>query len=292
MDPVFQVQRCPKSRLAPLFLIHAISGLALPYNSLNTLDSRGRTVYGISSPIYGPRRYRLPSSIYDVARQYIHFVRSKQATGPYLLGGWSFGGLVALKMAEILSAQGEKILQVIMIDTPNPISRPPWGHEDQEALAVLTYNAIAQRAGQPVLDAQQRTSSHDNEARVWKAGANAAAKKDESVAMWQNMYKHIYNVLTLVERAADGDFVSAMDEVKVSFVKCSVLEIPPAGLISEPSRKFYFDRYKDEYMGWNSGWFSAWEAYSLDAEHNSVFDPAHVGDLARILSGIVDKVVE
>ncbi|CAI7643301.1 unnamed protein product [Penicillium glandicola] len=276
MDTIFQVQGSPKSRLAPLFLVHAISGLALPYNSLGSLDLRGRTVYAINSPIYGPRRYRLPSSIEDVARQYIRFVRSKQATGPYLLGGWSFGGLVAMKMAEMLSAQGETILQVVMIDTPNPISRPPWGSEGQEGLAALTYNAIAQRAGQPIMDAQQPTPPAKGE------GADADGD-DESTAMWQNMYKHIYNVLALVERAADGEFVSPMNEVKVSFVKCSVLEVPPSGLITEPSRKFYFDRYEDDFMGWQPERFAGWEG---------VFDPAHVDDLTRILSDIVAKVVE
>jgi thioesterase domain-containing protein len=284
MDSIFQVQGSPKSRLAPLFLIHAISGLALPYNSLGSLDNRGRTVYAISSPLYGPRRYRLPSSIDDVARQYIRLVRSKQATGPYLLGGWSFGGLVALKMAEMLSAQGETVLEVIMIDTPNPISRPPWGSEGQEGLAALTYNAIAQRAGQPMLDARQPTPPAKGE------GTDADAE-DESAAMWQNMYKHIYNVLALVERAADGEFVSAMKEVKVSFVKCSVLEVPPLGLITEPSRKFYLDRYEDEYMGWQPEQFAGWGRYTLDAEHNSVLDPAHVDDLTRVLRDIVDKVV-
>ncbi|KAJ5940244.1 hypothetical protein N7516_000412 [Penicillium verrucosum] len=284
MDTIFQVQGSPKSRLAPLFLIHAISGLAMPYNSLGSLDTRGRTVYGISSPLYGPRRYRLPSSIDDVARQYIRLVRSKQATGPYVLGGWSFGGLVALKMAELLTAQGETILHVIMIDTPNPISRPPWGSEGQEGLAALTYNAIAQQAGQPILNARQPTPPEKGEG----TGADA---DDESAVMWQNMYKHIYNVLALVERAADGEFVGALKEVNVSFVKCSVLEVPPSSLITESSRKFYFDRYEDEYMGWQPELFAGWEGYTLAAEHNSVFEPAHVDDLTGILRDIVGKVV-
>lgn len=284
MVSIFQVQVSSESRLAPLFLIHAISGLALPYNSFGTLDSRGRVIYAISSPLYAPRRYRLPSSIDDVARQYIRFVRSKQATGPYLLGGWSFGGLVALRMAEMLSAQGETILQIILIDTPNPIARPAWGREGQEGLAALTYNAIAQRAGQLMLDAPQSTPSNED--------ANAKEnKEDESTAMWEKMYKHIYKVLALVERAADGEFVSALREVKVAFIKCSVLEVPPAGVITEPSRKFYLDRYEDEYMGWQPGQFAGWEGYSIDAEHDSVFDAEHVDDLTRILREILDNVV-
>ncbi|PYI29056.1 alpha/beta-hydrolase [Aspergillus indologenus CBS 114.80] len=117
MDSIFQVQGSAKSQLAPLFLIHAISGSALPYNSLGALDSRGRAIYAISSPLYGPRRYRLPSSIDDVARQYLRLVRSKQTTGPYVLGGRSFGGIVALKMAEMLSAQEETILKLTLVDT-------------------------------------------------------------------------------------------------------------------------------------------------------------------------------
>ena len=41
-----------------------------------------------------------------------------QATGPYLLGGFSGGGVVAYEMARQLLAAGETVLQVILLDTP------------------------------------------------------------------------------------------------------------------------------------------------------------------------------
>lgn len=280
MDSIFQVQGDSKVRLTPLFLIHAISGLGLPYRSLGQIDHRERAVYGINSPIYGARRYRLPSSIDDVARQYIRLVRSKKATGPYLLGGWSFGGLVALKMAEMLRAQGETILQVIMIDTPNPVSRPPWGTERQEALATLTFNDIAQRAEQPTTGIDSiPLKIRDFETK-------------ETSDMWHKMYRHIYNVLTLVERAADGELVSEMKDVNVSFVKCTVLEVPPVELITDSSRAFYFQRFEDDYMGWKPERFGKWEGYTLNGGHNRIFDSAHVKDLTVLLRKVVENIFE
>lgn len=43
-----------------------------------------------------------------------------QPRGPYLLGGWSFGGLVAWETARRLEERGEEVALLVLID-----SRPP-----------------------------------------------------------------------------------------------------------------------------------------------------------------------
>jgi thioesterase domain-containing protein len=53
-----------------------------------------------------------------MAADYLEEVRRVQATGPYLLGGFSGGGIVAYEMARQLLAAGEKVQQVILLDTP------------------------------------------------------------------------------------------------------------------------------------------------------------------------------
>ena len=50
-------------------------------------------------------------------------MRTIQPQGPYLLGGYSFGGLIAVEIARQLSAVGEKIELLVLLDPDRPF--PP-----------------------------------------------------------------------------------------------------------------------------------------------------------------------
>jgi amino acid adenylation domain-containing protein/non-ribosomal peptide synthase protein (TIGR01720 family) len=55
-----------------------------------------------------------------MAARYLADVRAQQPTGPYRLGGWSMGGLVAYEMAQQLLAAGEQVSLLALIETPTP----------------------------------------------------------------------------------------------------------------------------------------------------------------------------
>ena len=56
----------------------------------------------------------------DLARSYVEAMRLIQPTGPYLLGGWSFGGKIAFEMARQLEAAGERCAALVLLDAPAP----------------------------------------------------------------------------------------------------------------------------------------------------------------------------
>ena len=51
-----------------------------------------------------------------IATKYIEVLRSHQPCGPYNLGGWCYGGMVAYEMACQLRAMGEEVDMLIMLD--------------------------------------------------------------------------------------------------------------------------------------------------------------------------------
>jgi thioesterase domain-containing protein len=53
----------------------------------------------------------------EMAGHYLTAVRTVQPYGPYLLGGWSMGGIIAYEMAQQLRAQGESTAWLALIDT-------------------------------------------------------------------------------------------------------------------------------------------------------------------------------
>ena len=52
-----------------------------------------------------------------MAEFYLQEIRQVQPRGPYLLAGWSMGGLIALEAAERLRAAGEEVALVAMLDS-------------------------------------------------------------------------------------------------------------------------------------------------------------------------------
>lgn len=56
----------------------------------------------------------------EVLQFYIAGLRNRQAHGPYHLGGWSAGGILAYAIAQELFGQGEKVASLTLIDSPPP----------------------------------------------------------------------------------------------------------------------------------------------------------------------------
>jgi thioesterase domain-containing protein len=102
--------------LAPWFMVHPPGGIVVCYQALAHRLGRERPFYGIRSRgLHGEAE--LPARMEAMAAEYVAAVRAVQPEGPYLLGGWSAGGLVALEMAQQLVAAGESIALLALLDT-------------------------------------------------------------------------------------------------------------------------------------------------------------------------------
>jgi thioesterase domain-containing protein len=102
----------PNGTKPPLFLCGA--GDIGMYYSLIPYLGNDQPIYGLMTIVaYYPR-------VEDVARHYLSFVRETQVKGPYYLGGFSFGGLVAFEIAQQLHAEGEKVALIALMDSPGP----------------------------------------------------------------------------------------------------------------------------------------------------------------------------
>ncbi|WP_223636166.1 non-ribosomal peptide synthetase [Corallococcus sp. EGB] len=109
--------------IRPFFLVHGGGGGVMGYSELVRQLGRERPVYGLSAP--GLEGGALPpASVEALARDYLDQVRTVQPRGPYLLGGWSFGGLVALEMARQLQALGEQVELLALMDSTVPTPQP------------------------------------------------------------------------------------------------------------------------------------------------------------------------
>jgi acetoacetyl-CoA synthetase len=100
----------------PLFLMHSLAGTFLElWAVLRALDIR-RPVYGLQARGLGVGQEPL-LRVADMAREYIGHMRRVQPEGPYAVGGYSFGGLVAYEVAQQLRRQGQAVELLTLIDT-------------------------------------------------------------------------------------------------------------------------------------------------------------------------------
>src|SRR4030095_1614157 len=101
---------------SPLFLVHPAGGNVLCFSDLARRLGSDRPVYGLQTPgLY--RERPLYTRIEDLAAHYIEAIRTVQPEGPYLLGGWSLGGIIAYEMAQQLIAQDQRIGHLLMLDS-------------------------------------------------------------------------------------------------------------------------------------------------------------------------------
>jgi amino acid adenylation domain-containing protein len=106
--------------LPPLVAIHGGDGGVLFYEELARRLPDDRPFLAIESPDLSTSEEIRVESIEVTARNYIRLLRQIRPQGPYLLTGYSFGGVVAYEMAAQLTAVGEEIGFLGLIDTLNP----------------------------------------------------------------------------------------------------------------------------------------------------------------------------
>lgn len=106
------------------FMVHGVGGNVVGFNELARHMKPDYPFYGLQSQGLNGKS-PLNTSIEDMASYYLAEMRTVQAQGPYHLGGFSLGGLVAYEMARQLRARGEEVGLLVLFDTyasnPKPV---------------------------------------------------------------------------------------------------------------------------------------------------------------------------
>jgi amino acid adenylation domain-containing protein len=108
----------------PFFCVHAVGGTVFAYGELARALGPAQPFYALQSP--GLETGESVSDLPAMAAGYLAAVRTVQPHGPYLLGGWSMGGVVAFEMARQLRESGEEVALLALLDSYPP-SGPPEG---------------------------------------------------------------------------------------------------------------------------------------------------------------------
>lgn len=153
-SPLVVLQAQSESGRMPFFCIHPSGGNVLCYYELARHLGKEQPFYALEDPAT-TREHVHNVCIEEMATSYLEHVRRVQPHGPYLLGGWSFGGLVAFEMARQLRTQGASVGLLALIDTRPPFISGQLAASDDATMLARFANDEARREGKTLLLPEQ-----------------------------------------------------------------------------------------------------------------------------------------
>lgn len=106
----------PEGSKPPFFCVHGVGGNVVGFNELAKRMKPDFPFYGLQSQGLDGQT-ELHTTIESMASHYLEEIRAVQPNGPYHVGGFSMGGLVAYEIAQQLIAAGEDVGLVVLFDT-------------------------------------------------------------------------------------------------------------------------------------------------------------------------------
>ncbi|MCC8246543.1 type I polyketide synthase [Saccharothrix luteola] len=252
----------------PVHLFHPAGGPTSVYEPLvGLLEDR---------PCYGYERIDEVPDIPAKAARYVELVRSVQPSGPYVLGGWSFGGCLAHEVACLLLDEGAEVELVVMIDTVRPLPAPEVSPADLVRHRFARYvQHVEEVYGASVELPWESLSASDD---VGQIDAVLAAVADLGIS--PGALRH-QRTSYLDARAAER-FTPRHYPGRVVFYRATDRETLTTVL--DPR---YLRRQDDDDLGWADA-CGVLEVVPVPGDHLSMVDLPHVSVVARHLSEVLD----
>ncbi|MGB8476808.1 MAG: alpha/beta fold hydrolase, partial [Candidatus Acidiferrum sp.] len=256
----------PGGSKRPLFLVHPAGGHVFPYVHLAQFLGPDQPCYGLQAR--GLEDGQDPHTrIEDMAAHYIQALQTLQPTGPYLLGGWSMGGVIAFEMAQQIRAQGQQVALLALLDGRIPTPDETFPEEDSEAISLVErYFGIS----------------------FGLMGSLAGLPKDEQLAL-------------ILEQAKSAGLVPAELDISqarrfVNLLRSDLSATRNYGLHLYPGRVTLFKASEtlagtspDPTLGWSEWARGGVEVHIVPGNHANLMYEPHVEVLAEKLTACLDQ---
>jgi len=246
----------------PLFILHPVGGQVYIYRDLAVRLGERIPIWGIKAEGADDA-----GTLEGLARRYMAAIRAVQPHGPYRLGGASFGGTLALEIAQQLRDAGETTEMLVMIDAPAPIHTP---HADLDDCEVLCY-LLGLRDLDEELVAHLRSLTVEQRLRHFKeaggeAGRRAAALSPDELRGFLRLWK--INLRALQEYQPRP--------------------YPGPAVFFRATEEDGFNR-NDYHLGWTD-LIPGMEVYEIEGTHIEVNLPPRVDGIAQVLLPLLEGI--
>lgn len=193
----------------PFFCIGGAVGAAYYLLPLARAVGQGQPFYGLQGPGFDGTEEPI-DDVERLAARYVREIKQVQPYGPYVVGGHSFGGVVAYEVGRQLRRGGDEVAKVIMIDAYPAVPgqlEPPW---DERAVIEELWT-IRQHAfrddGAPRRRVDQSLTPREQREQLGRfLGASGTRPVEEHIATIMGVYQAQVEALVRYEpQASDLD---------------------------------------------------------------------------------------
>jgi amino acid adenylation domain-containing protein len=285
----------------PLFWVHPSGGSVLCYLPLSHQLGDEQPFYGFQDPALenGAEPFR---RIDAMASHYIEALQAFQPQGPYILGGYSYGGLVAFEMAQQLHLQKEHVPLVILLDSMSPHStanllklEAELGIDDSLMLALDAKEGARQMGKDlPLILANfEQLSSEQRLANVWTQIRQINLLPPEIGFDEVQRYLQLHRarreaVRNYKPRKYSGRLVLLQSSEPVPDHLDGLAEFLKADRLAK-LRDTQQDVYNEPAYGWDRLALNGPEVYTVRGDHYAILSEPHVQELASVLKTLLTE---
>ncbi|RPH53697.1 non-ribosomal peptide synthetase, partial [bacterium] len=272
-SPLVPLREVELDGRAPFFCVHPIGGSVFCYRDLAGRLGADQPFYGLQAR--GAGNGDVPhGGVAEMAAEYLAAIRALQPHGPYLLGGWSFGALVALEMARQLEEQGERVGLLALIDAaPAQGGAAELPELDEVAALQLLAGDLGGLAGRPLEIAEAELASLAPEERLGRVLERATALGLLPPDLSVEQVRHLARLYQANARAMASYAPPACDS-RITLLLGT----------ESPSR---------ERVGeWRRIAAGGLEVLEVPGDHYTLLQEPRVGDLAAALRAHLDRAQE
>jgi thioesterase domain-containing protein/acyl carrier protein len=279
-SPLVAIQ--PEGSNPPFFCIHGHRGNVLGFHDLANYMGKDQPFYGIQAEGLDGKPFN-KRSIRDMAYNYLKEIRKVQPRGPYFIGGWCMGGLIAYEMAQILQANDEQASLLAMIEAPFEEIYPKRLPEitflqrvinkvsDRIRFESLVLKSLSSKRKLSYISGKMKTRLTNYQVKLEKIIGSFLSRFNLSIK-----HSFVYK-LTYLYNAHVEAIVSYKPQPYTGKVSVFKANRQPLGIYSEPT------------LGWGNFFKGEVEIFEFPGHHLNTFIDPSLRVLANQLNSCINK---
>jgi amino acid adenylation domain-containing protein len=279
--PVLAIQ--PHGNKPPFFCVPPLGFSVVQYRDLASHLGSEQPFYSFQAgPVEEPS-VEGGSSLAGLASKYVAAMREIQSDGPYHVGGWSSGGVMAFEMAQQLKEAGQEVGVLALFDTWAPGSRRK--RDETELLAWLIAGFARQRGQETKLSLNElRGLSQEGQFNlaVQEIARSGMAGQNVNESWLSDMLRRVIGNHSLAY-----NYEGALYPGRISLFRASELlpddqrDLQQEGI--DLGSRIY------QYRGWEPLTSEPLQVYDIPAVHIHLMTEPHVATLARFLGNELER---
>ncbi len=283
----------PNGTRQPLYIVHGAGLNVLLFNAVANNLHPDQPVYGLQARglngVDEPFR-----SITEMAEAYVTEIVAHNPTGPYLLSGFSFGGIVAYEMARQLQGQGRHVSLIALFDAYayDAGRSNPWWQRKAQGLGLFmnkvahTLRLIRKHRAQGVA---YKMESIDR--RLIKKYWQLKPSKRLDQALTRSLIQAYWKLKFGQQQQQEAIFDTTFRIEAINDLALEEFQLLPADLevhlFRATVQTFYMEDYA--FYGWRDFARKGVHVHDVPGEHSYIFAPPNDKVFAEKLQAVLDQ---